>query len=155
MVRISQQIMFYYSKIATHVSPSSFFSLQYLEDRSHYPVSLKFGRPRVTTNEKIVLASMFYPLYALAVQLSPDTGSSGIQVGGGGETIKNHGGNHVVFTSISGAGDRHLPPVLLPDADRGQVPGGGRPQAGGHRPAAGQGADPDLPRGIPNHKFKY
>ncbi len=74
--------MFYYSKTATHVSPSSFLSFQYLEDRSHYPVSLKFGRPRVTTNEKIVLASMFYPLYALAVQLSPDTGSSGIQVGG-------------------------------------------------------------------------
>jgi hypothetical protein len=35
-------------------------------------VNLKFGRPKITTNEKIVLASMFYPLYALAVQLSPE-----------------------------------------------------------------------------------
>ena len=50
-----------------------------LEDRQCFPLSLKFGRPRVTTNEKIVLASMFYPLYALAVQLSPEQGSSGIR----------------------------------------------------------------------------
>jgi hypothetical protein len=42
-------------------------------------VNLKFGRPKITTNEKIVLASMFYPLYALAVQLSPELKSSGIQ----------------------------------------------------------------------------
>ena len=35
-------------------------------------MNLKFGRPKITTNEKIVLASMFYPLYALAVQLSPE-----------------------------------------------------------------------------------
>jgi hypothetical protein len=42
-------------------------------------VNLKFGRPKITTNEKIVLASMFYPLYALAVQLSPEIKSSGIQ----------------------------------------------------------------------------
>ena len=32
----------------------------------------------MTTNEEIVLASMFYSLYAMAVQLSPDQGSSGI-----------------------------------------------------------------------------
>ncbi len=50
-----------------------------LADKANYPLNLKFGRPRVTTNEKIVLASMFYPLYALAVQLSPETRSSGIQ----------------------------------------------------------------------------
>ena len=35
-------------------------------------MNLKFGRAKITTNEKIVLASMFYPLYALAVQLSPE-----------------------------------------------------------------------------------
>lgn len=52
--------------------------LEFLEDRENFPVNLKFGRAKVTTNEKIVLASMFYPLYALAVQLSPDQGSSGI-----------------------------------------------------------------------------
>ena len=43
-----------------------------IADKANYPLNLKFGRPKITTNEKIVLASMFYPLYALAVQLSPD-----------------------------------------------------------------------------------
>lgn len=42
-------------------------------------MNLKFGRPKTTTNEKIVLASMFVPFFALAVQLSPEQGSSGIQ----------------------------------------------------------------------------
>jgi len=50
-----------------------------LADKNNFPLNLKFGRPKITTNEKIVLASMFYPLYALAVQLSPDQGSSGIK----------------------------------------------------------------------------
>lgn len=54
-------------------------ALEVIENRENYPISLKFGRPRITTNEKIVLASMFYPLHALAVQLSPETKSSGIQ----------------------------------------------------------------------------
>lgn len=52
--------------------------LEFLEERENFPVNLKFGRAKITTNEKIVLASMFYPLYALAVQLSPEQGSSGI-----------------------------------------------------------------------------
>ena len=43
-----------------------------IADQANFPLNLKFGRPKITTNEKIVLASMFYPLYALAVQLSPD-----------------------------------------------------------------------------------
>lgn len=34
----------------------------------------------MTTNEKIVLASTFYPLFAIASQLSPEPKSSGIQV---------------------------------------------------------------------------
>lgn len=50
-----------------------------IESKESYPLNLKFGRPKTTTNEKIVLASMFYPLHALAVQLSPDLKSSGIQ----------------------------------------------------------------------------
>jgi len=53
--------------------------LEFLEERENFPVNLKFGRAKVTTNEKIVLASTFYPLFALAVQLSPDQGSSGIK----------------------------------------------------------------------------
>merc|ERR1712025_104404 len=48
-------------------------------DKESYPLNLKFGRPKTTTNEKIVLASMFVPFFALAVQLSPEQGSSGIQ----------------------------------------------------------------------------
>jgi len=50
-----------------------------LADKSNFPLNLKFGRPTITTNEKIVLASIFYPLFALAVQLSPEKGSSGIK----------------------------------------------------------------------------
>lgn len=50
-----------------------------INEKENFPLNLKFGRPKTTTNEKIVLASMFYPLHALAVQLSPDQGSSGIQ----------------------------------------------------------------------------
>lgn len=51
-----------------------------INKKENYPLNLKFGRPsRLTTNEKIVLASMFYPLHALAVQLSPELNSSGIQ----------------------------------------------------------------------------
>merc|ERR1712083_316127 len=36
---------------------------------ANFPLNLKFGRPTITTNEKIVLA----------VQLSPEQGSSGIR----------------------------------------------------------------------------
>jgi len=62
------------------VEGSSQDLFEMLKDSSNYPLNLKFGRPKITTNEKIVLASIFYPLYALAVQLSPELKSSGIQV---------------------------------------------------------------------------
>lgn len=51
-----------------------------IEDANNYPLNLKFSRPRMTTNEKIFLASMFYPLFAIASQLSPEPKSSGIEV---------------------------------------------------------------------------
>lgn len=51
-----------------------------LDNRENYPIILKFGRPKMTTNEKIFLASMFYPLFAIASQLSPEPKSSGIEV---------------------------------------------------------------------------
>lgn len=51
-----------------------------IQNRENYPLSLKFGRPKVTTNEKIFLASMFYPLFAIASQLSPEPKSSGIEI---------------------------------------------------------------------------
>ena len=50
-----------------------------LADKSNFPLNLKFGRPTITTNEKIVLASIFYPLFALAVQLSPEKVQQRIQ----------------------------------------------------------------------------
>lgn len=51
-----------------------------LENKENYPINLKFGRPKMTTNEKIFLASMFYPLFAIASQLSPEAKCSGIEV---------------------------------------------------------------------------
>lgn len=51
-----------------------------IENAENYPLTLKFTRPKMTTNEKIFLASMFYPLFAIASQLSPEPKSSGIEV---------------------------------------------------------------------------
>lgn len=51
-----------------------------LADQENFPVSLRFARARMTTNEKIFLASMFYPLFAIASQLSPEPRCSGIEV---------------------------------------------------------------------------
>jgi len=54
--------------------------LDVLGKEENYPISVKFGRPRLTTNEKIMLAGMFHSLFAIASQLSPVPKSSGIQV---------------------------------------------------------------------------
>ena len=62
-----------------------------LTNQSNYPISIKFGIPKLTSNEKIVLASMFHSMYAIAaIQLSNSSknsntknkppASSGIQV---------------------------------------------------------------------------
>ncbi|XP_033230576.1 trafficking protein particle complex subunit 4 isoform X2 [Belonocnema kinseyi] len=51
-----------------------------LSKQDNYPISLKFSRAKMTTNEKIFLASMFYPLFAIASQLSPEPRCSGIEV---------------------------------------------------------------------------
>jgi trafficking protein particle complex subunit 4 len=51
-----------------------------LENPDNYPLNLRFCRPKMTTNEKIFLASMFYPLFAIASQLSPEPKSSGIEI---------------------------------------------------------------------------
>ncbi|XP_018327398.1 trafficking protein particle complex subunit 4 [Agrilus planipennis] len=55
-------------------------AFEVIENENNYPLNLKFGRPKMTTNEKIFLASMFYPLFAIASQLSPEPKSSGIEV---------------------------------------------------------------------------
>lgn len=51
-----------------------------IENSENYPLNLKFGRAKMTTNEKIFLASMFYPLFAIASQLSPEPKCSGIEI---------------------------------------------------------------------------
>ncbi len=33
---------------------------EYLKDPANYPVSIRFGRPRLSSNEKLMLASMFH-----------------------------------------------------------------------------------------------
>lgn len=55
-------------------------ALEMLEKPENFPITLKFSRAKMTTNEKIFLASMFYPLFAIASQLSPEPRSSGIEV---------------------------------------------------------------------------
>ncbi|GLH08703.1 hypothetical protein R5R35_006918 [Gryllus longicercus] len=55
-------------------------AFEVIENEECYPLNLKFGRPKMTTNEKIFLASMFYPLFAIASQLSPEPKSSGIEM---------------------------------------------------------------------------
>lgn len=55
-------------------------AFEVLEQKENYPINIKFGRPKMTTNEKIFLASMFYPLFAIASQLSPEPKSSGIEI---------------------------------------------------------------------------
>jgi hypothetical protein len=54
--------------------------LEMLEKPENFPITLKFTRSKMTTNEKIFLASMFYPLFAIASQLSPESRCSGIEV---------------------------------------------------------------------------
>jgi len=53
--------------------------LETINNEKNYPMSIKFGRPTLTSNEKLMMASMFHSLYAISVQLSPEHKSSGIQ----------------------------------------------------------------------------
>lgn len=55
-------------------------AFEVIENKENYPLNLKFGRSKMTTNEKIFLASMFYPLFAIASQLSPEPKCSGIEI---------------------------------------------------------------------------
>jgi len=53
--------------------------LDVVSREENYPLSIRFGRPPLSTNEKIMLAGMFHSLYAISSQLSPVPHSSGIQ----------------------------------------------------------------------------
>lgn len=81
---------------------------EFLENKDNFPVQLKFIRPKMTTNEKIFLASMFYPLFAIASQLSPEPKSSGIEILEA-DTFKLHcfqtlTGNFFLFINFSNLG---------------------------------------------------
>jgi len=52
---------------------------EFLQDQRNFPVNLKFGRAPLRTNEKLMMASTFHSLYTIAVQLSPEPRSSGIE----------------------------------------------------------------------------
>lgn len=53
--------------------------IEVLATESNYPINIKFGRPHLTTNERIMLASMLHSLFAIGSQLSPEPHASGIQ----------------------------------------------------------------------------
>nr|XP_002126416.1 trafficking protein particle complex subunit 4-like [Ciona intestinalis] len=53
--------------------------MEFIENEKNYPLNIRFGRPKLSSNQKIMMASMFHSLYAISVQLSPESGSSGIQ----------------------------------------------------------------------------
>uniref|UniRef100_A0A2K6FN00 Trafficking protein particle complex subunit n=1 Tax=Propithecus coquereli TaxID=379532 RepID=A0A2K6FN00_PROCO len=44
--------------------------LEYLGNPANYPVSIRFGRPRLTSNEKLMLASMFHSAYLSLLPLN-------------------------------------------------------------------------------------
>ncbi|ESP03514.1 hypothetical protein LOTGIDRAFT_237630 [Lottia gigantea] len=54
--------------------------LEVLNDETNYPINIKFGRAKLTANEKLMLASMFHSLFAIGCQLSPEQRSSGIEL---------------------------------------------------------------------------
>ncbi|EFP04704.1 hypothetical protein CRE_27921 [Caenorhabditis remanei] len=54
--------------------------LEFLQEEDNYPVTVRFAAPTVSTNEKIILSSMFHSLFTIAVQLSPCPKSSGVEV---------------------------------------------------------------------------
>lgn len=70
-------------------------------------MNLRFCRPKMTTNEKIFLASMFYPLFAIASQMSPEPKSSGIEILEA-DTFKLH-----CFQTLTGKKDLQLSSNLI------------------------------------------
>uniref|UniRef100_A0AC34R932 Trafficking protein particle complex subunit n=1 Tax=Panagrolaimus sp. JU765 TaxID=591449 RepID=A0AC34R932_9BILA len=53
---------------------------EFIDNEENYPVHLSFVPPVRSANDKIVLASTFHSLHAIAVQLSPVIKSSGIKL---------------------------------------------------------------------------
>lgn len=78
-----------------------------IENAANFPLTMRFARPKMTTNEKIFLASMFYPLFAIASQLSPEAKSSGIEVLEA-DTFKLH-----CFQTLTGKSSFCLPYIYI------------------------------------------
>ena len=62
------------------VFPSGNSVQDFLNDESNFPLNLTFCKPKLTTNERIMLASMFHSLFAISCKLSPVEKSSGIEL---------------------------------------------------------------------------
>ncbi|EDV19449.1 Trafficking protein particle complex subunit 4 [Trichoplax sp. H2] len=54
--------------------------IAYLQNADNFPLNIRFGKPKLSVNEKITLASTFHSMYAIACKLSPVSNSSGIEV---------------------------------------------------------------------------
>uniref|UniRef100_A0A7E4VH71 Trafficking protein particle complex subunit n=1 Tax=Panagrellus redivivus TaxID=6233 RepID=A0A7E4VH71_PANRE len=52
----------------------------FINDASNFPLSLSFVPSILSANEKIIIASTFHSLYAIAAQVSPAAKSSGIKL---------------------------------------------------------------------------
>ncbi|CAL8084027.1 unnamed protein product [Calicophoron daubneyi] len=67
--------------------------IQYFADEENFPLTIKFGRPRLRPNDRIQLASMFQPLHQMARFLSPlaNTPPSAENGDKRGQTIWNSG----------------------------------------------------------------
>ena len=50
-------------------SPNGTPVLPLLDDPKNYPLSLRFGIPRMSSNEKIILASTFHTVFAFSSQV--------------------------------------------------------------------------------------
>jgi len=55
-------------------------AFEVISNAENYPMNIRFGRPKLNTNERIFLASMFHSLFAISSQLSPEAKSSGIEM---------------------------------------------------------------------------
>ena len=69
----------YIQFVSGKLFPNGESAKDFLKKEENYPVSLKFGKSKLTTNERIMLASMFHSMFAIACKLSPVENSSGIE----------------------------------------------------------------------------
>ena len=78
-----------------------------LANEANFPISIKFGVPRLSANEKIVLASMFHSMYAIAAlqicghKQKPD-GTRGRPVSSGIETLETDNFRLNCFQTVTG-----------------------------------------------------